>query len=245
MHSNIKLHVEADYGAMSRKAADIFEEALRKKPEGVFGFATGGTPEGLYAELARRHKENGLDFSKATSFNLDEYFPIKADEAQSYSRFMREKLFGLVNISAERVFLPNGEAADAADECKRYDQKIDEAGGIDLQIVGIGMNGHIGFNEPADNFSVTTSYVPLSKSTIKSNARFFDSPGDVPRHALTMGVRNILMARRVLFLCSGRAKAAILRDALSGPVTPLLPASALQLHRHVTVVADEEAASLL
>jgi glucosamine-6-phosphate deaminase len=245
MHSNIALFAEADYEAMSEKAAEIFSEALRNEPDGVFGFATGSTPEGLYAALIRKHKEDGLDFSRMTAFNLDEYFPIKRSDEQSYFHFMREKLFDHVNIEFGKINVPDGEAADPAAECEEYDKKIEASGGIGLLILGIGANGHIGFNEPSDSFSVKTSYIPLSEVTVRSNARFFESQEQVPRHALTMGVRNIMMCKKIILLCSGAAKAAILRDALNGPVTPLVPASALQLHRDVTVVADQAAVSLL
>ncbi|MCL2708891.1 MAG: glucosamine-6-phosphate deaminase [Defluviitaleaceae bacterium] len=245
MHSNIALIVVPDYDSIGRKSADIFEEALRQKPDGVFGFATGQTPEGLYAELARRHKESGLDFSKMGAFNLDEYYPIKKDDRQSYSRFMREKLFNEVNADPALLHIPDGEAADPALECARYDGLIEGSGGIGLQILGIGANGHIGFNEPSESFSVGASYVALTELTVKSNARFFENQAQVPRHAITMGIRSIMMAGRVMLLASGDQKAAILRDALLGPVTPLVPASALQLHRDVVVVADEAAASML
>jgi glucosamine-6-phosphate deaminase len=223
----------------------IFSEALRNEPEGVFGFATGSTPEGLYAALIRMHKEEGLDFSRMTAFNLDEYYPIKRSDEQSYFHFMRDRLFDHVNIEFGRINVPDGETNDPTAECADYDKKIEDSGGIGLQILGIGANGHIGFNEPSDSFSSQTLCVPLSEVTVRSNARFFESQDQVPRHALTMGVRNIMMCKKIILLCNGAAKAAILRDALKGPITPLVPASALQLHRDVTVIADQAAVSLL
>jgi glucosamine-6-phosphate deaminase len=245
MHPNIVLFTEEDYEAVSRKAADIFAEALTARPDGVYGLATGGTPAGLYKELVRRHKEGGLDFSRMTSFNLDEYHPIQRDDPHSFHSFMREHLFSHVNIAPERAYIPDGEAADPAAECDRYEFQIETAGWLDLVVLGIGQNGHIAFNEPAESFSVRTACVTLAETTARRNARFFDSPGQMPKHALTMGIRTIMMSGRILLLVVGEDKADILRDALTGPVTPLVPASALQLHRDVTVVADRAAASLL
>lgn len=245
MHSNIKLFVEADYDAMSQKAAEIFAAAVQAKPGGVFGFATGGTPVGMYRVLTQMYQSGKLDFSGLTAFNLDEYHPLKRDDAQSYYTFMQEQLFGQVNIDAAKTHIPNGEAQNPAHECEAYDKMIEDAGGIDFQILGIGANGHIGFNEPGESFSARTAYVPLTEITVQSNARFFASADEVPRHAITMGIRGIMMSRRILMLCSGEGKAAILRDALCGPITPLVPASVLQLHRDVTIVADKSAAALL
>lgn len=244
MHANIELIVEAGYGQMCERAAEIFAEAVREKPDGVYGFATGGTPVGMYKKLIEMYKNGELDFSRVTAFNLDEYYPIGRANVQSYYYFMRENLFSHININPENTNIPSGEAKDANAECAAYDKKIEGMGGIDLQLLGIGANGHIGFNEPAESFSTRTAYVPLAEITVQSNARFFESAGDVPRHALTMGIRNIMMSRRILLLANGEGKAAILRDALNGPVTPLVPASALQLHGHVTVVADKAAAAL-
>ncbi|MDR1664527.1 MAG: glucosamine-6-phosphate deaminase, partial [Clostridiales bacterium] len=210
MHSNINLLIEPDYAAMSRKAAEVFAEALRERPEGVFGFATGGTPEGMYENLIRMHRENGLDFSKMNAFNLDEYYPIKQNDSQSYYYFMREKLFSHVNVSPGHTHIPNGEASDPAAECAAYDREIETYGGVDLQILGIGANGHIGFNEPSESFTSRTNYVALTEITVQSNSRFFESLEQVPRHALTMGIRPIMMSGQIMLLCSGASKAEIL-----------------------------------
>lgn len=245
MHPNIQLIIENDYDAMSKKGAQIFAEALRAKPSGAFGFATGSTPEGLYKELVRMHKDEGLDFSGVSSFNLDEYYPIDRESDQSYYYFMQQNLFKHVNINQSCVNIPDGKAADAAKEAANYEKAIQSAGGIEMQILGIGMNGHIGFNEPSDSFGADTRHVPLTEITITSNARFFSSADEVPRHAITMGMRSIMTARRVILMASGTAKANILHDSLLGPVTPLVPASVLQLHPSVIVLADKEAAGLL
>jgi glucosamine-6-phosphate deaminase len=245
MHSNIRLEIEADYEAMSQKAAALFSRALRKKPQGVFGFATGSTPIGMYKELIRLHEEEGLDFSGITTFNLDEYHPISRESDKSYYYFMMASLFDYVNIDPDRVYVPDGMAEDVERECLLYEAKMEAAGGIDAQILGIGHNGHIGFNEPSQRFSTNTKHVALKEMTITNNARFFENADEVPRHAITMGIRSIMMARHILLLANGAAKAEILRDALTGPITPLVPASVLQLHPSVTLVADEAAAKLL
>jgi glucosamine-6-phosphate deaminase len=245
MFNGIRICIEADYKTMSRKAAEFFTAALAKKPDGVYGFATGSTPEGMYGELVNMHHEKEADLSRLTAFNLDEYHPIRQNDPQSYFTFMRRQIFDAVGIDPSRTNIPSGEAADPVAECEAYERRIAEAGGIDLQILGIGTNGHIGFNEPAESFSAKTSHVPLSEITIQANARFFENADDVPRYALTMGIRSIMMARRIMLLASGESKAAILRDSLKGPITPLVPASVLQLHPDVTVFADEAAAVFL
>jgi glucosamine-6-phosphate deaminase len=240
--NNIRVLIESDYDAMSRKAAEIFADALRQKPDGVYGFATGSTPEGLYKILS---ETVDLDFSRLTAFNLDEYHPIGKDDGQSYCHFMRKQLFDAKNVEPSRTNIPNGESEDPAGECAAYESRIMAAGGIDLQILGIGTNGHIGFNEPAESFSASTSYVPLAEITIQANSRFFENADDVPRHAITMGIRTIMMAKRIMLMATGESKAAILRDTLKGPITPLVPASVLQLHPCVTIVLDKAAAALL
>jgi len=245
MHPNIQIIIEADYEAMSRKGAQLFAEAMRAKPNSVFGLPTGSTPEGLYKELVRMHKDEGLDFSAVTTFNLDEYYPIERESEQSYYHYMQKHLFGHVNAGESRINIPNGKAEDASKEAAAYEEAIESAGGIDLQILGIGMNGHIGFNEPADSFGADTRHVPLTEITIASNARFFASADEVPRHAVTMGMRSIMTAKRIILMASGEGKAGILRDSFLGPVTPLVPASVLQLHPNVIVLADKDAAGLL
>lgn len=245
MTKNVTLYIEDDYESLSHTAAMIFAKQVHIAPERAYGFATGSTPEGMYEILKQIHADGELNFSTITAFNLDEYYPIRGDDPQSYRYFMAKKLFDAIELPQERRNIPNGEARDPKAECVEYEAKIAEYGGIEMQILGIGNNGHIGFNEPADIFAGKTGYVQLAENTIQSNARFFDNPEDVPRHALTMGIHTIMMANRIMLLASGRQKAGILRDALLGPITPLVPASALQLHRNVIVVADKDAASLL
>ena len=245
MQSNILLAIENDYDAMSQKAAEFFSQKMKEHPKGAFGFATGSTPIGLYQELVRMNKEEGLDFSGITTFNLDEYHPISRESDQSYYYFMQDNLFGHVNADSTKTFFLDGQAKDPARETKEYEAKIDCCGGIIMQILGIGLNGHIGFNEPSDSFEANARLVTLAEVTIESNARNFASIDDVPRNAITMGIRSIMLAKHILLVANGNAKAAILRDSLKGPITPLVPASILQLHPSVTVVADKEAAALL
>jgi glucosamine-6-phosphate deaminase len=242
MLRNIKLYIEADYASMSKKAADLFTEVVAANPTAAYGFATGSTPEGMYEEFTRLHKKAAC-FSGITTFNLDEYHPIKPSDPQSYYYYMKKRVFDPLGIT--RFNLPDGAAADPVAECVAYEQRIADAGGIEMQILGIGNNGHIGFNEPADSFACKAHYVPLADATIEANARLFDDPSQVPRNALTMGIHAIMMAKRILLLASGTGKASILAEALTGPITPKVPASVLQLHPNVTVVADKEAASAL
>lgn len=244
MYHNIKLEVADNYDNMSQKAAEIFASAVRNNPQGAFGFATGSTPVGMYKELINMN----LDFSGITTFNLDEYYPIEKESDQSYYHFMQKNLFGHVNVDSSRTFFLDGKASDPTVEAQQYEQKITDligTNGIIMQILGIGLNGHIGFNEPCESFEANTRLVPLAETTIEANSRFFASAAEVPKSAITMGIRSIMLARNILLLANGSTKAGILRDALSGPVTPLVPASILQLHPSVTVVADKEAASLL
>lgn len=240
---HIRIEIEDDYDAMSKKAAQIFVDRVKNKPDGSYGFATGSTPIGMYQELIRMHKEEGADFSQITTFNLDEYHPISKESEHSYYHFMHEQLFNHVNLG--RVFLIDGKASDPAFEAQMYEGNIYETGGIEMQILGIGVNGHIGFNEPCESFEANARCVALSDITIESNARHFASADDVPRHAITLGIRSIMLSRQVLLLANGGAKAAILRDAFYGPITPLVPASILQLHPSVIVVVDKEAAASL
>jgi len=241
--SNIKVIVMEDYEQMSAKAADIMSAEINKKPNVVLGLATGGTPEGLYKELVKKNRANEVSFAGVTTFNLDEYYPIKKANPQSYDYFMKDNLFNHVNIDLSKVNIPNGECADPASECDAYEAKIAAAGGIDLQLIGIGMNGHIAFNEPADSFTSKTNYTSLTDSTIQANKRYFDDEKDVPRHALTMGIRTIMLARKILMIANSEKKAEIIESALFGDITPQVPASVLQLHQDVTVVLDKAAAS--
>ena len=224
-----------NYDEMSKCGADIVAAQIKAKPDSVLGLATGSTPIGLYKCL----REMPLDFSNLSSYNLDEYYPIAKANDQSYAYFMNDNLFQYITVKSKDI--PNGEAADAEAECRRYDKAIEQAGGIDLQILGLGVNGHIGFNEPAEALSVGTHAVDLTESTIEANARFFANKDDVPRRALTLGLGGIMRAKKILVLASGKNKADIVKKMFSGEVTTDVPASLLQLHNDVTVVIDEEA----
>ena len=238
----MKVIIAEDYTKQCSIAADIFEEIIRAKPDCCLGLATGSSPVGMYQELARRCREEGLDFSRVHSVNLDEYLGLPAENSQSYRYFMTRNLFQHVNIIMANTHVPDGLTADPEAECVRYDELIRRMGGIDMQLLGIGSNGHIGFNEPADSFPVGAHCVDLAESTIQANARFFPESGQVPRQALTMGIGQIMQARRVLILASGREKKAAVRRAFWGPVTPEVPASILQLHPDLTLVMDRAAA---
>ena len=242
---NIKIYVEDTYGAMSAKAAEIFVTNLNNKPDGVYGFATGSTPIGLYKELIKKNQNGEINFSGITTYNLDEYYPIARENDQSYDYFMREKLFNHIDINGDNINLPNGQAEDPAKECFEYEEKIRASGGIDLQILGIGANGHIGFNEPDTHFAKNTRHISLAESTIEANSRFFESADLVPRHALTMGIKTIMQAKKILLVVNSVKKSEILNSALFGDITPDVPASILQLHPDVSVIIDIEAASLL
>lgn len=209
------------------------------------GLATGSSPVGTYQELVRRCQAGELDFSQVRTVNLDEYVGLNRDHDQSYAYFMRDNLFDHVNLDPASTNVPDGMDPDGAAACARYDQIIRDLGGIDLQLLGLGVNGHIGFNEPAESFSLGTHQVELTDSTRQANRRFFSSLEEVPTHARTMGVRDIMQARKVLMVANGAAKAQAIRDAFFGPVTPHVPASILQLHGDFTLVADEEALSLI
>lgn len=234
-----------NYDEMSRMAADVVAAQILLKPNCVLGLATGGSPLGLYKSLIARHNAGELDFAAVRSINLDEYKGLGAESDQSYRYFMNKNLFSHVNIKTENTFVPNGLEEDGDKECARYDALMADMGGTDLQLLGIGHNGHIGFNEPADAFSTGTHCVALAESTIKANTRFFASEADVPRFAYTMGTSGIMHAKTVLLIASGKEKAEIIKKAFTGPVTPQVPASILQLHPNVIFAGDEEALSLL
>lgn len=234
-----------DYDDMSRKAANIIASQIIMKPDCVLGLATGSTPVGTYARLVEWYQKGDLDFSGVTTVNLDEYKGLTRDNDQSYFYFMNEHLFSKVNVDPERTFLPDGTEQDSAKACGDYNGIIAKVGGADLQLLGLGHNGHIGFNEPADVFEAETHCVDLTESTIKANQRFFASMDEVPRQAYTMGVGTIMRAKRILVVVSGQDKANIVKEAFFGPITPRVPASVLQLHGNVTVVADEAALSLV
>lgn len=232
-----------DYDHMSRMAANVISAQVILKPDCVLGLATGSTPIGSYENLIQWYKKGDLDFSKVTSVNLDEYKGLPADNDQSYRYFMNDHLFNHININKERTFVPNGMEPDAAKACEDYNNIIREVGGIDLQLLGLGHNGHIGFNEPCDEFEKETHCVDLTESTIEANTRFFASADMVPKQAYTMGIKTIMQARKVVVVVSGADKADIVKKAFFGPVTPQVPASILQLHNDVTLVADAAALS--
>lgn len=241
----MRIYCTDDYDSMSRRAADILAAQVILRPNSVLGLATGSTPIGIYRRLIDRYKRGELDFAKVISINLDEYAGLAPDHDQSYRRFMQEHLFDHINIRPENTHVPSGLAEDTEAECRRYDRVIEQYGPIDIQLLGIGHNGHIGFNEPGDVFLPDTHAVSLAESTIEANARFFETPAQVPRKALTMGIRPIMQAKRVLVVASGASKAEILEKAFTGPVTPQVPASILQMHPDVTLVGDRAALSRL
>ncbi len=241
----MKIHRSADYEAMSRQAALLVAGQISARPDLVLGLATGSSPVGMYRQLTEWYRDGILDFSHVHSVNLDEYVGLSPDHPQSYRRFMQDNLFNHINIPVENTNIPNGMAEDLQAECDRYDKVISGFGRIDLQILGIGLDGHIGFNEPAGALSAGTHVVDLTESTIEANSRFFEEASQVPRRALTMGVGPILQARRIVLLASGRDKAQIIADAFLGPVTLQVPASLLQLHPHVDLFGDEAALALL
>lgn len=239
------VEVFPDYETMSDRAAEIVTNQIRKKPDSVIGFATGSTPLGLYERLIRNHKERGLDFSKITTFNLDEYVGLSPSHDQSYHYFMWTNLFYHVNVDPGRVHIPQGMADDIDGFCEWYEQKIEQAGGIDVQILGIGANGHIAFNEPGSSLGSRTRIKTLTEKTIKDNSRFFDDPEQVPRYAITMGIGTIMDAQNLLLVGSGEGKADAIKATLEGPITAMVPATIVQLHRHAFVLLDEAAASKL
>lgn len=239
------IYAEKDYQEVSRKAAAIMAALIVSKPDAVLGLATGSTPVGMYRQLVEWYHNGDLDFSRISSVNLDEYRGLSGDNDQSYRYFMNTNLFDHVNIDKAKTNVPNGLAEDAEKACAEYDEIIRSMGGVDMQLLGIGGNGHIGFNEPSEVFEKGTHVVDLAESTIQANARFFESMDDVPKQAFTMGIKNIMEAKRILLVATGEAKADALYKAIYGPITPQVPASILQLHSDVVVVADEAAMSVI
>ena len=233
-----------DYQDMSRKAANIISAQIIMKPDCVLGLATGSTPVGTYRQLIEWYEKGDLDFSRVSTVNLDEYRGLAHTDPQSYYYFMQENLFDHVNIDKTATHVPDGTNPDAADACAKHEQIIKSLGGIDLQLLGLGNNGHIGFNEPGAAFEKETHLVDLAESTIRANARFFTSIDEVPKQAYTLGIRTIMQAKKILVVVSGESKADIVSRAFFGPVTPEVPASILQMHPDVTVVCDEAALSL-
>lgn len=240
----MKIVFARDYQDMSRKAANIVSAQVLLKNDCVLGLATGGTPVGLYRQLIEWQKKDDISFRDVRSVNLDEYVGLPPEHAQSYRYYMNKTFFDQIDIDKANTFVPSGLFQDAAAECAAYDRRIEAFGGIDLQLLGIGNNGHIGFNEPDDHFSKGTHCVDLTESTIQANSRLFDSIDDVPRQAYTMGTQTIMYARMILVVANGEAKAQAVHDMCYGPVTPACPASILQLHTNCVVVADEAALSL-
>ena len=241
----MKIYSAQDYQSMSRKAANILSAHVILKPDSVLGLATGSTPIGMYKQLIDWYNKGDIDFSQVHTVNLDEYLGLAPTHDQSYRYFMQANLFDHVNVPPENTNVPNGLAPDPEAECARYNQVIAGLGGIDIQVLGMGHNGHIGFNEPEEAFELETHVVDLTDNTIDANARFFASRDEVPRQAITMGIKSIMQARHILVVVSGTDKAEIVKKAFFGPVTPQVPASILQMHPHVSLVADEAALSLL
>ncbi|UOE55054.1 glucosamine-6-phosphate deaminase [Bacillus sp. CMF12] len=241
----MKIIRTADYNDMSQKAAQLMIEKIRQQPDMTLGLATGSTPKGVYAELIKDHQKNGTSYEKITTINLDEYIGLPPSDPNSYRHFMNSELFDHLDIRLVNTHLPNGAAEDMSKECERYEQLIKDLVDIDLQLLGIGRNGHIGFNEPCTSFHSRTHVVDLAESTRKANARFFSSIEDVPAQAITMGIASILDSREIILLASGSAKAEALRQLVYGEPDEQFPASALKLHANVTIIADEEALSLV
>jgi glucosamine-6-phosphate deaminase len=237
----MKILEATDYQGMSRKAANIISAQVILFPRSVLGLATGSTPLGIYKQLIEWYRKGDLDFSEISTVNLDEYCGLSPENPQSYHYYMEHNFFKHVNIRPEKTFIPNGLAEDINEECKKYDKLICDLGGIDLQLLGLGSTGHIGFNEPNESFDKMTHKVALNQKTIRDNSRFFHNIDEVPKYAVTMGIKAIMQAKKIVMVVSGEKKAEILEKVLFGPVTPEIPASILQLHPDVTVVADSEA----
>lgn len=241
----IRLIVAEDYNELSQKAAQMVSNQLHQKPDSVIGFATGSTPLGLYEQLVKMYQDQQVSFGQVTSFNLDEYIGLSNNHPQSYYRFMWDHLFSQVDMDEKRINFPSVIFMEETGFCHRYEEQIAEAGGIDLQILGIGVNGHIGFNEPGDAFTLPTHIVKLAEETIHANARFFEDEQEVPRKAITMGIRSIMQARSILLLANGENKAEAIQKMFSEKADPHIPASILQLHPDVTLIVDKAAAEAL
>jgi len=242
----MKVIVKNNHKEVSKEAADIFEMEIRNNPKTILGLATGSTPIGMYKELIKRHNEEGLDFSSVTTFNLDEYLGLDPNNPNSYRYFMNQELFNHINIPIENTHVPLGEEDKAEISCKVYDSMIQEMGGIKLQVLGIGSNGHIAFNEPGERLSANTSIVDLTNETIQDNARFFDSIDEVPKKAISMGMGSILKAEKIVLIASGENKAPAIAKLLNEPyISTYLPVSFLLAHKDVTIICDEDAYSLV
>lgn len=241
----MKIIVTKNYDELSKVAANEMAKVIKNNPKAILGLATGGSPIGMYKELIRMNKEGEIDFSKITTVNLDEYVGLSGDHPQSYRYFMNENLFNHINIDKNNTYVPNGLAENIEAECKNYDKKIADLGGTDVQLLGIGNNGHIAFNEPADDLVSGTHLTNLTQATIEANARFFDSIDEVPKTALTMGLGGIMKSKKIIVIASGESKAEAVKAMVSGKISTNMPASMLQMHRDVVVIVDEAAAKLL
>ncbi|HHW56085.1 MAG TPA: glucosamine-6-phosphate deaminase [Clostridia bacterium] len=241
----MRVIITVDYDEMSKRAAEIVKKQIKEKPDTILGLATGSTPLGMYKYLIEMYKKGEIDFSNVVTFNLDEYIGLSPDHPQSYHYFMYENFFNHINIKKQNIYIPNGVAEDLEEECKRYEEEIEKAGGIDLQILGIGVNGHIGFNEPDESIDTKTHVVALTEETIDANKRFFKSADEVPRKAITMGLGSIMKAKKIILLASGKNKAKAIKETIKGKLTTNVPSTVLALHPDVTIIIDKEAASLI
>ena len=241
----MRIIVVDNYEEMSKKAAMMVASQVMLKPDSVLGLATGDTPLGMYKELIKLYSKNEVDFNEVRTFNLDEYYGINRENPQSYYNYMSNNLFNSINVNRENINMPDGMAKDVNASCVHYENKIKELGGIDMQVLGIGGNGHIGFNEPNVNFEAETHLVSLDEQTIEANSRFFESIKDVPVKAISMGIKTIMNSKKIILLANGINKAEAIERAVKGKIDPKVPASILQLHNDVTIILDKEAASSL
>ena len=241
----MKVIVTKNYDELSKVAANEMAMVVKNNPKAILGLATGGSPIGMYKELIRMNKEGEIDLSKVTTVNLDEYVGLSGDHPQSYRYFMNENLFNHINIDKKNTYVPNGLAKNIEEECKNYDNKIENLGGTDVQLLGIGNNGHIAFNEPDEDLVSGTHLTNLTQDTIQANARFFDSIDEVPKTALTMGLGGIMKSKKIIVIASGESKAEAVKAMVNGKISTKMPASMLQMHRDVVVIVDEAAAKLL
>lgn len=241
----MKVIVTKNYDELSKVAANEMASVVKNNPKAILGLATGGSPIGMYKELIRMNKEGEIDFSNVTTVNLDEYVGLSGDHPQSYRYFMNENLFNHINIDKKNTYVPNGLAKNIEEECKNYDNKIANLGGTDVQLLGIGNNGHIAFNEPDEDLISGTHLTNLTQDTIEANARFFDSIDEVPKTALTMGLGGIMKSKKIIVIASGESKAEAVKAMVNGKISTKMPASMLQMHRDVVVIVDEAAAKLL
>ena len=241
----MRIIITKNYEELSKVAANEMAETIKNNPKAILGLATGGSPIGMYKELIRMNKEGEIDFSTITTVNLDEYIGLSGEHTQSYRYFMNDNLFNHINIDKKNTYVPNGLAEDIEEECKNYDAKIADLGGTDVQLLGIGNNGHIAFNEPDQELVAGTHLTGLTEDTIKANARFFDSIDEVPKTALTMGLGGIMKSKKIIVIASGEGKAEAVKAMVNGKISTNMPASMLQMHRDVVVIIDEAAAKLL